>query len=297
MAKPGLGSLAAAALGILVAGCGTSASRGGEYEITPAPDDVATEGPVRARLVADVTHVAPGQEFTLAVELDLDEGWLVHWSAPGDVGEPTRVAVRAPDGFVPGQARFPGPERVELADGSVRFGYRDRALISIPVVAADELGPGELELVAEAEWLACDSTICEAGHAEPAISLPIASPETPSRPAHEELFASHQGALPIDLDEFEGAATSWQLAGDGRVELIIDVNDATDLVFFPAGDIGLVGQAVTPADRGKALRLWLESPDNGGARGVIPMTRGDEVAYLRVALAVPDDLDGDADSL
>ena len=283
---------------IALAGCGGSsvgAERATQGEPPAKSPDSAqpTTGPVSARLLADVSHVAPGQEFTLAIELEIEDGWYVHWKHPGDGGKPTRVAIEAPDGFFPGAPRFPGPTRFDTEAGESRFGYRQRALVSIPVIAPDAVRSAKVELVAEAEWMACRAGRCQTGRAAPRITLPVATAKTPSQPAHAGRFAAHRQRLPGELADVEGVTTSWQGVGDEQAELLIEIAGATDLMFFPDGDIGLVGQAVTPAPGGKALRLWLDAAGGGRAAGVIRMSRGEAILYLRLALEIPADPDLD----
>ena len=283
---------AAVAMAALACACGTQPSRSGEKGEVPvraASDDPARDaGPVSARLLADVSHVAPGQEFLLGLALDVDDGWYIHWTHPGDGGEGTRVSAQTPPGFAPEAPRFPGPDRIEADDGGVRFGYRESALVSIPVVASRSISETEIELSVEAEWMACRAGVCEHGRAAPRVALPVATPETPSRPAHRERFDGHRRRLPAALETADGIETSWQPAGKGRIELAIEVAGAADVSFFPERDLELIGHATTPADGGKALRLWLDSDAGGRAAGVIRLIRKGEVEYLRVDLEVPD---------
>jgi len=46
---------------------------------------VATDN-VKARLLSEVTSVAPGQTFNVALELDIRDGWHTYWRNPGDSG-------------------------------------------------------------------------------------------------------------------------------------------------------------------------------------------------------------------
>ena len=49
------------------------------------------QGPVRARLLADVETIVPGQSLRLGVELAMDEGWHTYWQYSGDAGLPIQV--------------------------------------------------------------------------------------------------------------------------------------------------------------------------------------------------------------
>jgi DsbC/DsbD-like thiol-disulfide interchange protein len=62
---------------------------------------VATDN-VKARLVSEVAAVGPGQQFWVALELDIREGWHTYWRNPGDSGEPTKLAWQLPPGFTAG---------------------------------------------------------------------------------------------------------------------------------------------------------------------------------------------------
>ena len=46
---------------------------------------------VKARLVSEAASIAPGRNFTIALEFDIRKGWHTYWRNPGDSGQPTRL--------------------------------------------------------------------------------------------------------------------------------------------------------------------------------------------------------------
>lgn len=53
---------------------------------------------VAAELIAENTHVQPGQPFWLAVKLNMDPHWHTYWRNPGDSGLGTTVDWELPEG-------------------------------------------------------------------------------------------------------------------------------------------------------------------------------------------------------
>ena len=52
---------------------------------------VATDN-VKAQLVSEVSAIAPGQSFWVALEFNIRDGWHTYWRNPGDSGQATKLA-------------------------------------------------------------------------------------------------------------------------------------------------------------------------------------------------------------
>lgn len=157
-----------------------------------------TRESVAARLLADVTAIAPGGTFTAGVHLTMAPGWHTYWRDPGDSGLATSIRWQLPAGFVAGDIQWPTPTRIEEPGNIAVNAYRDEVLLMVPITAPPNLpdGPGDIvRLGADVSWLACEQT-CIPGGARLDLELPVAVGGPPTAPANAELFAKFRARLP-----------------------------------------------------------------------------------------------------
>ena len=82
-----------------------------------APAAYSLEGPtvatdnVKSRLVSEVSTVAAGQSFWVALEFNIRDGWHTYWRNPGDSGQATTLAWTLPAGFTAGYIVWQTPHR------------------------------------------------------------------------------------------------------------------------------------------------------------------------------------------
>lgn len=278
-------SLAAA----LALGCGASPPPTEPAEPSSPPPEASGDEPdvpenlVRLYLLAGATALAPGQEVTVAARLDIAPGWHIYWKNPGEAGLATEVALTAPEGFDVGAVRYPGPTRFEAGGGVVSYGYADLVLLSAPVVAPESLEAGQkVELTASASWLACRE-MCVQGSARAALSLPVASAEHPSAPAHQDMLARHVAALPRPFAELEEGHLE---VGAEHPSLTITAPGAEAAEYFPGPgeQLAYAGQAAVPGQDVVKLVVsyregvkWAEK-----ASGVLALGRGDARRYYQI---------------
>src|SRR5271168_240327 len=131
---------------------------------------VATDN-VKSRLVSEVSSVAPGQVFWVALELKIRDGWHTYWRNPGDSGEATKLTWQLPPGFVAGDIVWTTPHRFEIAP-LVNYGYAKHAVHLVQITAPKDLKPGTpVSLAAKASWLVC-SDVCIPEDANLQLTLP-----------------------------------------------------------------------------------------------------------------------------
>ena len=118
---------------------------------------VATDN-VKARLLSETASIAPGSHFTVALELDIRDGWHTYWRNPGDSGQATRLKWTLPPLFTDGAIQWAVPHRFEVPP-LVNYGYAHHAMHLVELSAPQDLKPGTLTLAATANWLVC-SDIC-----------------------------------------------------------------------------------------------------------------------------------------
>lgn len=212
--------------------------------------------PVKAQIFADVSAVAPGEPFEIAVLLDVDPHWHVYWKNPGDSGLPTSVEFSLPEGFTVSGLKWPVPMVLKGAGGVTDYGYEDSLLLSTRVTAPKDIKTGTtVKITALVKWVSCKD-ICIPGRAELALDLPVS--ETSGR-VNSEIFSEWRNRLPVNLT---GGAPPFQTElktvskGDSGYSVVISLDpkeELKDIALYPApGNSYIVGDIVIGEDSGKS---------------------------------------------
>jgi DsbC/DsbD-like thiol-disulfide interchange protein len=191
---------------------------------------------VRARLVSEMSAIAPGQAFWVALEFEIRDGWHTYWRNPGDSGEATKLAWQLPAGFSAGDIVWTTPHRFEVAP-LVNYGYAKHAVHLVQITAPKDLNAGApIDLAAKASWLVC-SDVCIPETADLKLRIPTSPRAGSVDPKDAALFTAARSELP----SAELAATSARIQGD---QLIISLgkewgatlSQIKSLAFFPYGE-------------------------------------------------------------
>ncbi len=164
--------------------------------------------PVVARLVADAAPAAPGQPVRLGVHLTMDPGWHTYWKTPGDIGLPTEVTWKLPEGWSASPFGFPLPHRYDVS-GIISYGYEDQVMFFSEVMVPPGTPAGELRIGAEVRWLVCEA-MCIPGEATLELPVQIGAAAAPSPWA--PLFERSAATLPA-VGTATGAATEGPVEG------------------------------------------------------------------------------------
>ena len=158
-----------------------------------APSAVVENSQSRAELFSEVTSVAPGQPFWLALRLSPIPRWHTYWRNPGDSGMATHLDWTLPDGFSAAQPLYPTPHPLPIGP-LMNYGYDGPASLMVAVQAPADLAPGDSVAVRlSAEWLVCEvECIPETG--DFSFALPVGDGRTD--PATAAVFADGRAALP-----------------------------------------------------------------------------------------------------
>ncbi len=200
-------------------------------------------GTVTARLLADVEALAPGQPFTVAVEIDMAEGWHTYWENGGDAGLATDVAWTLPAGFEAGPLQFPVPHRYEEEGDLVTFGYADRVRLLTEIRPPADLPAGErVEIRGAVSWLQCKD-LCIPGAADVSVRLPVEAAPRPAAAPVLAAFADARAGMPRPASSLERVAlhtfqsgTPLPAGGEGQVAVVfegLEGFDAGASEFFP----------------------------------------------------------------
>jgi thiol:disulfide interchange protein len=137
--------------------------------LATAQPDVAT---VTVSAAANVTRVAPGGEFVVAVVMDHQPGWHSHTNKPvipkswGDFPAiPTKIVARTGPGVLVGPVQWPKVHTIAMDLGGTgtpeKYGvFEGRAVSFVPIKVGASVS-GEVRVSLDVAYQACDDTTCE----------------------------------------------------------------------------------------------------------------------------------------
>src|ERR1700738_3997255 len=256
------------------------------------PGSVVATDNVKARLVSEVSAIAPGQSFWVALELDIRDGWHTYWRNPGDSGQATTLNWQLPPGFMAGDIVWAAPHRFEIPP-LVNYGYAKHAVHLVNITAPRELKAGTpIVLSAKAGWLVC-SDVCIPEDAALQLKLPVGKAPGAADPADAALFTAARSELP----SAQFAATTARIQGDQLVIALGKEWGATlpqikSLAFFPYDEGGIEYAAPQTLTRTQdavelAMKVGYQPPKAGLVRGVLLATEqtGNETVTLPLEIA------------
>jgi thiol:disulfide interchange protein DsbD len=195
----------------------------------------------QAELIAERRALTPGRPLTVALRLQMEEGWHVYWKNPGDSGMATSIAWALPAGFSAGAIQWPHPERIDVGP-LTNYGYEREVLLLVELQSPAALAAGQpVPIRAKADWLVCKE-ICLPASADLALALPVAGAAAPADPRWEAAFAEARAQLPIKTQDWRVQASRR----DGELTLQLAAPAGSpgleDLAFFPERE-GLIVSA------------------------------------------------------
>ena len=185
---------------------------------------------VTLQLISDHEQIAPGDAFTIALQVNLEPHWHLYWTNPGASGFPLDLVWKLPPGLTAGEIQWPTPSRLPIS-GLMNYGYENQVTYLIPFQASASLPVGQtLQISAEASWLICKES-CLPGDALLQLKLPVAARSQASSEAElihaaRELLPQSVLAFPVSA-EFNAAAGRLQLKLQAAAGLL-----AEDLYFY-----------------------------------------------------------------
>ena len=256
--------LVGVALAVAVAACGSSAPDAQSASAEPPGPAPAAAPPVHAELISDTAIVQPGAMLKLGVHLSIAPGWHMHWTNPGEAGQPLAVDLRLPGRFSAGPLQWPAPVRFTRPDGAEGFGYRDEVVLLADVRSSNrDVDDGETwPLRAEVSWVAC-ARECLPGHAELALQLPGSISGTRlvdliSAPRVEEWA----GRMPIDARSAHAPFVASAARSGGRQYVLSLSWDSppAEVEWFPSAGTAAAGGPGVVVREGRTTRIVLTPP-------------------------------------
>ncbi len=215
----------------------------------------AADGRVQASLLAESTHLVPGQSLKVALQLVHAPHWHTYWKNAG-TGYPTSVKWELPEGWTAGDIQWPIPGLLHDYTGAVSgHGYTGTLLLPV-TLKPGPLTPGTpVTLRAQVKWLMCDDRSCVPGEAAVELSLPVDSaPSTPGSSA----AAFRSITFPQPAKDFTITASPDPRGVLLRVSGIADFGPAH---FFTEDDTIAFDQAQQRTDTTNGFELLLPLTD------------------------------------
>ncbi len=177
-----------------------------------------------ATLGADLTEVTPGEEFTLALRIQLDPEWHCYWINPGDAGMAASIKWQLPAGVTVGELQYPAPHYIPTPP-LASYGYEDEVLLLMDAKVDGALKPGTtLQLKGRADWLVCKE-VCLPARDEISLTLRV-SAEAAENLDWAQGIAKSRATLPKPAAEIEGLKVRAARADTGYVLALESPNAA-----------------------------------------------------------------------
>ena len=130
-----------------------------------------------ASLIPEITAIAPGVPFTVALRLEHPENWHSYYLNSGGVELPPSITWKLPSGAKAGDIQWPVPEVKEGFNGK-SFIYSGSPVFLIEITPPSGLSPGDtFTLGANAKWQICEMS-CIDENAQFSLNLPVAEAAT-----------------------------------------------------------------------------------------------------------------------
>jgi thiol:disulfide interchange protein len=184
---------------------------------------IAEQPQLRAQLLSEVSAVAAGDSFTVAVKLMPDQGWHTYWINPGDSGLATTLAWQLPSGSEAGAIQWPIAHKFRIGP-LANYGFEGDTYLLTDISVPTDYAANDFTVAVRADWLVCED-YCIPGFAEFSLTLPVTDATTVA-PNHREAFATARAQLPEQAD--------WPAAFDIQAKQVT--------IAVQHGDVALMAQ-------------------------------------------------------
>ena len=110
--------------------------------------------PEHAHISLIATPLDSSASQWIGLRFQLDPGWHIYWTNPGDSGEPPKVTWHLPSGFQAGDLQFPAPHRIP-DHGMTDYGYEGDALLLSKLTIPAGATSNKSEIAADIRYLVC----------------------------------------------------------------------------------------------------------------------------------------------
>lgn len=185
-----------------------------------------------ATIVAEHPSVAPGGKITVGLRVEMDAGWHIYWTNPGDSGMSASAKWMAPKDIKIRALAWPAPHRVPQGP-LMMYGYEGVVLMLAEVSVPADFKGTSIAISVAAEWLVC-ADVCLNGGSNQSLSIPVKKGRAAPNEKWLKLFAKARTHVPrkvparsLRVHEEEG---TLQLRLDAK---LLSVTETTHAYFFP----------------------------------------------------------------
>lgn len=182
-------------------------------------------------LIPEVTAVAPGEPFTIALKLDHPEKWHSYYLNTGGVELPPSIEWKLPTGAKAGAIQWPVPEAKEGFNGK-SFVYNGSPVFLIEITPPTSLSPGDtFTFSAAAKWQICEMS-CIDEKAKFSIGLPVVA-KSVADAGQAELFKTARLSIP-SAHPYPADITAGSMKdAPNEIHLQLPKMDAPPVEFIP----------------------------------------------------------------
>lgn len=182
-------------------------------------------------LIPEVTAVAPGEPFRIALKLEHPEKWHSYYLNTGGIELPPSIEWKLPSGAKAGAIQWPVPEVKDGFNGK-SFVYNGSPVFLIEITPPASLSPGDtFTFSAAAKWQICERS-CIDEKAKFTINLPVAETVTTDA-GSTELFRAARLKIPKAHPSPAGISAGTTKSSPGVITLQIPDIDAPPTEFIP----------------------------------------------------------------
>src|SRR5689334_22207651 len=123
-------------------------------------------------LISEQVSGDPNTSKWIGLRFQLEPGWHVYWTNPGDSGEPPKVMWHLPEGVTVGDLQFPTPQRIP-DHGLMDYGYEGQVVLLSKLTMPANSASKKVEVGADVRYLVCRE-VCVPGKAQLSLSASAA---------------------------------------------------------------------------------------------------------------------------
>lgn len=182
-------------------------------------------------LIPEISTVAPGETFTIALKLEHPEKWHSYYLNTGGVELPPSIEWKLPDGATAGAIQWPVPEVKEGFNGK-SFVYSGSPVFLIEITPPASLAPGDtFTFSANAKWQICEMS-CIDEKAKFSLDLPVAE-KSVSDAEHTELFKAARLLIPTAHPSPDEIAAGSKKESPNEIHLQLPKMETLPTEFIP----------------------------------------------------------------
>lgn len=182
-------------------------------------------------LIPEVTAIAPGQPFTVALKLDHPENWHSYYLNSGGVELPPSIVWKLPTGAKAAGIQWPAPEVKEGFAGK-SFVYSGSPVFLIEITPPTTLSPGDtFTFSAAAKWQICE-TSCINESADFSLNLPVVASQVTDA-GSIELFRSARLRIPSNDPKLAEVKAGSSKSAPNAILLQLPKMDTPPTEFIP----------------------------------------------------------------